>query len=297
MIAIPDAVARLSAALGGSPAAQLTASALVEADALGLSRFGIALLDEWTADAAPVPAAMGAQAVRWLDCASCFAPLAVAAATLDLTDTARQLGIAAVFLRGVRGFGRLAPFVRHLAEAGLVGLAGAEGPPYVAPHGGTRAVIGTNPLAIAMGQGDARVVIDVASSSATMANIRNARAAGKPLRDGIALDADGKPTSRAAEVAALLPRGGQIGSLLGLVVELMAGVAGGGRGDPNGRGVFILAFDPAAAGDWQARLAALQRDWIAGGGHWPRGELPAEGALDGEFARRLDIHLARMERR
>lgn len=298
MIAAADAITRLSAALGGSPAAKLAASALVEADVLGLPRFGVGMLEEWTAGTAPLPANEQRQAIRWLDCSSCFAPLAVATATLDLEAAARQFGIAAVFLRGVRGFGRLAPFVRHIADAGLVGLAGAEGPPFVAPHGGTQPVIGTNPLAIAMGQGPERVVIDVASSSATMADIRNARATGRELQEGIALDGGGMPTSIAAEVAALLPRGGQIGSLLGLVVELMAGVAGGGRGDPKGRGVFVLAFDPAAAGerlDWQSRLAGLKSDWTAGGGHWPRGGgLPAEAVLDAAFAQRLDAHLARM---
>lgn len=297
MIATLDAVERLSAALGGSPAAKLAASALVEADALGLPRFGIAMLDEWAADAEPLPTIEKPQTVSWLDCSSSFAPLAVAGATLELTAAARQFGIAAVFLRGVKGFGRLAPFVRHLADAGLVGIAGAEGPPFVAPYGGSRPVIGTNPFALAMGRGSERVVIDIASSSATMADIRNARAAATPLPDGIALDGKGQPTSVAAEVAALLPRGGQVGSLLGLVVELMAGVAGGGRGDPKGRGVFILAFDPEAAGehaDWQGKLAALKRDWTEGGGYWPRGGGTPSPMLDGDFAQRLDAHLARM---
>lgn len=298
MITATDATARLSAALGDSPAARLAAAALVESDALGLPRFGIAMLDEWATDAAPPSATKEPQALRWRDCSSSFAPLAVAAATLELEAAARQFGIAAVFLRGVKGFGRLAPFVRHLADAGLVGLAGAEGPPFVAPHGGKKAVIGTNPLAIAMGQGSERVVIDVASSSATMADIRTARATGKTLPEGIALDGDGLPTSVASEVAALLPRGGQIGSLLGLAVELVAGVAGGGRGNPKGRGVFLLAFDPAAPGeriDWQGRLAGLKSDWTTGGGHWPRGGgMPVGTGLDAAFEERLDAYLAGM---
>lgn len=103
-----DAVDRLSTALGGNPAAKLAASALIEVDALGLLPFGIAMLDEWTADAAPVPTSESPLAVGWLDCSSCFAPLAVVSATLDLTETARQFGVAAVFLSDVRGFGRLA---------------------------------------------------------------------------------------------------------------------------------------------------------------------------------------------
>jgi len=298
MIEVSDAIDRLSTALGGGPAAKLAASALIEADALDLPRFGIAMLDEWTADAAPVPTGEGRQGISWLDCSSAFAPLAVAAATLDLAEAARQFGIAAVFLRGVRGFGRLAPFVRHLADAGLIGMAGAEGPPFVAPFGGTRPVIGTNPFALAMGKGDDRVIIDVASSTATMADIRNARASGTPMPEGIAVDREGRPTRIAAEVAALLPRGGQIGSLLGLVVELMAGAAGGGRGDPKGRGAFIIALDPARAEegvDWQAKLAALKTDWTDGGGHWPRGgSVPPDAVLDSVFAERLESYLVRM---
>lgn len=298
MIAISDATDRLATALGGGPAAKLAASALVEADALDLPRFGIAMLDEWTADAATVPASDPLQAISWLDRSFSFAPLAVASATLDLAEAARQFGIAAVFLRGVRGFGRLAPFVRHLADAGLLGIAGAEGPPFVAPHGGAGPVIGTNPFALAMGQRDDRVVIDVASSTATMADIRNAKASGTPLPDGIALDSKGKPTTIAADVAALLPRGGQIGSLLGLMVELLAGVAGGGRGDPKGRGVFILALHPASAEeriDWEARLAGLKSDWMGAGGHWPRGgSVSPEIVMDSVFARRLEGYLARM---
>lgn len=300
MIALPDLVERLSSALGGGGAARLAASALIEADALGQARFGIAMLDEWTEDLVVPRSGGGAEAASWRDCSRNFAPLAIAGATLDVAEAARQFGIAAVFLRGVRGFGRLAPFMRHLADAGLVGIAGAEGPPFVAPHGGVRPVIGTNPFAFAMGQGVDRVIIDVATSTATMAAIREARASGAALPQGAALDASGQPTQVAAEVAALLPRGGQIGSLLGLMVEAMAGAAGGGRGDPKGRGVFIIAIDPARADggiDWRAKLAGLKHEWTAGDGHWPLGgELPPRPVFDAAFCRRFEAYLSRMTR-
>jgi LDH2 family malate/lactate/ureidoglycolate dehydrogenase len=291
-----DAVARLSAALGGGAAADLAAAALIEAEQLGQPRFGLAMLDEWRDEAAPPAGAAGALA--WHDCAAAFAPLAVAAATLEIERAARTHGIAARFLSGVRGFGRMAPFVRHLADVGLIGLAGAEGPPIVAPEGGTQAVIGTNPLALAMGQGAAQVVIDFATASATMAELRAARANGRPLPEGAAVDAAGRPTCDATEVAALLPRGGRVGSLLGLVVELLAGVAGGGRGDAKGRGVFLLALDPAAApadDDWRDRLAGLQADWTGAQGHWPRGGgLAADATLGAELVSRLETGLARL---
>ncbi|CAH1658211.1 MAG: Ldh family oxidoreductase [Chelatococcus sp.] len=298
MITIAEAIARLSRALGGSAGADLAAAALVEADALGLPRFGIAMLDEWAGRAQEVEACADQGPLRWRDCSASFAPLAVAHATLDIELAARQYGVAAFFLRGVKGFGRLAPFVRRLADAGLVGIAGAEGPPFVAPYDGRSAVIGTNPFAFAIGQGEDRIVVDLATASLTMADVRDARATGRKLPAGKALDHLGRPTSIAADVAALLPRDGRAGSLLGLVVELLAGIAGQGRGDSRGRGVFLMAIDPEAGGDtghWRELLASLKTEWMDAGGHWPRGGgLAGAGELDDAFAQRLGEHLARI---
>ncbi|WP_163849142.1 Ldh family oxidoreductase [Pseudooceanicola aestuarii] len=301
MIAARDAVDQLARAMGDSPSAALAAAALVEADALGQPRFGIDMLAEWSGPAGALPEGLTPpRALSWVDCTGTCAPLAVAGATLATACAARDFGLAAMFLRGVRGFGRLAPFVRQLADDGLVGLMGAEGPPFVTPHGGTAPVIGTNPLALAMGADADRVVIDLGTGTTTMAALRGARAEGHALPADIALDDQGRPTCDAAAAAAVLPRGGQVGSLLGLMVELLAGVAGAGRGDPGGRGVFVLAVTPDRAGtdpEWQARLAGLRQDWTQGGGHWPRGGgLPPDTRLDADFERRLEGCLARLAR-
>lgn len=297
MTSVRDAIDRLSVALGGDVAACLAATALIESEALGQTRFGLALLDEWTSGTKALPPSEG-RVVTWHDCSSTFSPLAVATATLNVATTARVHGIGAAFLRGVRGFGRLSPFVRHLADQGLVGFAAAEGPPFVVPLGGSRPVIGTNPIAFAMGRDAGRVVIDAATSTETMAGIRTARTTGRTLPERVAVDSEGRPTRIAAEVAALLPRGGQIGSLLGLVVELLAGVASGARGDLSGRGVFLLAINPETVDgetDWRRRLEALQGDWTDGGGHWPSsGAQTLPATLDASAVERLDAHLFRM---
>lgn len=294
MISVSEATERLAAALGGGEAARLAAEALVEAEALGLPRFGFDMLDEWQPGQS-APEAGGTRAVDWRDCSDKFSPIGVAAAVLDLARTAREFGIAAVFLRGVKGFGRLAPFVRHLADQDLLAIAGAEGPPFVAPYGGNRPVIGTNPIALGFGRGEGRIVIDTATSTATMADVKNARMKGKPLKDGVAIDADGRSTTVAADVAALLPRGGQIGSLVGLIVEVLAGVASEGRGDPNGRGVFFIAIDAGRIDDPESLLGQLRRDWTDAGGYWPRGRhVSPDTELDDGVVERLETQLARM---
>jgi len=294
MISVSEATERLATALGGGEAARLAAGALVEAEALGLPRFGFDMLDEWKPGLVS-PEADGTTAIEWRDCAENFSPLAVAAATLNIRRAAQEFGIAAVFLRGVKGFGRLAPFVRYLADQGLLAIAGAEGPPFVASYGGNRPVIGTNPIALGFGRGEGRLVVDTATSTATMADVKTARMKGLPLKDGVAIDAEGQPTTVAADVAALLPRGGQIGSLVGLIVEVLAGVASEGRGDPNGRGVFFIAIDAGRIDDPESLLGKLRRDWTDAGGYWPRGgAVSPDTELDDGVIERLETQLARM---
>src|SRR5690606_16056203 len=149
------------------------------------------------------------------------------------------------------GFGRMAPYLRVIADEGYIGFGAAHAPPFVAPEGGRRAVVGTNPIGFAAGSGPDRLVFDTATSGITMAALKAARQSGGQLAAGAAIDASGAPTDDPAQAAALLPRGGLIGSLTGLMVEVLAGVASGARGQADGRGVFMLALDPAriAAGD------------------------------------------------
>ncbi|MGE4339071.1 MAG: Ldh family oxidoreductase [Pigmentiphaga sp.] len=294
----------LGQALAEGEPGRLAARAVLEAELLQMPRFGLDLLAE-SHGAADVSALLAdnAPAVSRHDCQTLDSPVAVAAATLALIPRARHHGVAATFLTGIAGFGRFAPFMRHLADAGLAGMAGTEGGPLVAPAGGRRGVLSTNPLAFAVGQGADRVVIDVATSAITLAAAKAARQQGSPLPEGAALDADGQPTRDAALMAALLPRGGMVGSLLGLIVELLAGVIGGGRsasgerGATARRGVFLLAFDPAQAGDtdWPAGLAQLRNDWQDAGGHWPSGRPLADDApLPLNVIDRLDATLSRL---
>lgn len=284
----------LAMAMGGDEAAHLAAGALLEAELLDQPRFGLDFFSEWVSPrrlAAQTPAG----SVQFADADGVFAPVAIAQATLHLVEAARCHGIAIVFLKGVLGFGRLAPFVRYLADQGLVGFAGAQGPAFVAPDGGKAPVIGTNPFALGMGLGADRIVIDTATSGTTMAAIKGARATGTFLPAGIAIDEQGQPTIDPHAVAALLPRGGRIGSLLGLVIELLAGVLGNARADSGSRGVFVCAIDPGSDHDTQAwaALQKLKAEWIAAEGHWPAGRsLASDTQLPPHIRSRLEAALA-----
>jgi len=301
---LAGAARTLGCVLAEGASGELAARALLEAELLQQPRFGLDLLVECHGgNDLTALLADDAQAVSRHDCQAIDSPVAIAAATLALARRAKRHGVAATFLTGIAGFGRFAPFMRSLADAGLAGMAGTEGGPLVAPAGGQRGVLSTNPLAFGLGHGEDRVVIDLATSAITLAAAKAARQQGSPLPEGVALDADGRPTRDAALMAALLPRGGMVGSLLGLIVELLAGVVGGGRaasearGATARRGVFLLAFDPVRAGDahWPARLAQLRHDWQDAGGHWPTGRPFADDAtLPPDVAHRLHATLSRL---
>lgn len=219
-------------------------------------------------------------AVRLLDATGLPGPLALAAAVRQAGGLARALGIGAVGARHAGGTGRVGAYLRDLADDGLIGLVLAHSGPRVAPFGGSAAVVGTNPLALTVPRAEGAVVVDAATSAITLAELHRHRADGTPLPVGAAVDKAGVPT-RAGDAAATLLPAGLLGSLLGLVVESLAGALLGAREDPPGRGVLVIAFDPIAFGtpDLADQVERLSGQWAEAGGHVP-GSRPEASDFD-----------------
>lgn len=186
--------------------------------------------------------------------------LAMDAAIPQLIEKAREFGIAAVAVNRCFHFSALWPEVERLSAAGLAAMAMVPSHSWVAPAGGTRGTLGTNPLAFSWPrQGKMPFTFDFATSAFARGEIELYKRAGKPLPDGVAIDKNGKPTNDpdAAMAGAMLTFGGHKGSALSLMIELMAGpliddltslesmeFAGGAGGAPY-HGEIVLAFDPA----------------------------------------------------
>ena len=103
----------------------------------------------------------------------------------------------------------------------------------VAPPGGTTPVLGTNPIAMAVpdGQGGVAFQFDFSTSAIAMGKITMAAAAGEPIPLGWAVDANGEPTTdaKAALEGSMLSAGGYKGYGFGLMAELLAGALTGSR--------------------------------------------------------------------
>jgi (2R)-3-sulfolactate dehydrogenase (NADP+) len=216
-------------------------------------------------DAAPQVTSPRPGAVR-VDAAHGFAHAAIDAGWPAFTTAARDQGVAAMSVQRSYNCGVLGHHAERLACDGLVGLCFTNAPASMAPTGGHRPVIGTNPFALAVPDdaGGARLVIDQSASAVAKSEIVLRARQGEPIDPDWALDADGNPTedAEAALAGSMLPAGGQKGFGAGLMVEIFAAALSGGnlgidaspfsgpKGGPPGTGQFFIALDPTAfAGD------------------------------------------------
>src|SRR5262249_57185278 len=118
----------------------------------------------------------------------------------------------------------------------------------VAPPGGLKAVLGTNPIAIAVPSANGPIVLDMGTSAFMMTEVMLRERLGEPLPEGVAIGPDGAPTRDAALArrGALLPFGGDAGGYKGvglaLMIQALGLLAGAGSGEDSEYGYLLLAF-------------------------------------------------------
>ncbi len=200
-------------------------------------------------------------AVR-VDADSGFAHTAIDAGWGTFTQAARDHGVAAMSIHNSYNCGVLGHHAERLAEDGLIGLCFTHAPASIAPIGGRRPVVGTNPFAVATpnGKGGALLVIDQSASAIAKSEILLRSREGRDIESGWALDADGNETTDAdaALAGSMLPSGGYKGFGVGLMVEILAAALAGAnlsteaspfsgtKGGPPGTGQFFIAINPDA---------------------------------------------------
>src|ERR1041385_3179370 len=102
-------------------------------------------------------------------------------------------GIALVSVSDAWMSGRSAYYVEMTAKAGLVAIHTAASSRLVAPPGGAKAVLGTNPIAIALPSPGGPIVLDMGASAFMMTEGLLRERLGEPLPDGVALGPGGGP--------------------------------------------------------------------------------------------------------
>jgi LDH2 family malate/lactate/ureidoglycolate dehydrogenase len=145
-------------------------------------------------------------------------------------DIARAQGIGAVGVRDSTHFGVAAYYAELALAHDQIGLAFTNAGPEVAPWGAAKAVVGTNPWAVAVPSGHPwPVVLDMANSTSGKGMIRWHLNAGVPIPDDWGFTATGERTTdpAAAMEGPLFPLGGPKGYALAVIVDALTGVLTG----------------------------------------------------------------------
>ena len=212
-----------------------------------------------------------------IDAGNVFGQLTARQAVALAAERAKKHGLAAVAVRNAFHFGTAGRYARMLANQGCVGIVMSNTRPLMPAPGGAEAMVGNNPLAIAVptdagALGDFPTEVDLALSATAMGKIRLAAAAGQPIAAGWAADAEGRSTTdpNAAIKGMLLPAAGPKGFGLAFVIDLLCGGLSSGA---LGAEVKPLYGDPAVPYGCSHLFLAIDI------GHFPAGaELPARAA-------------------
>ena len=248
--------------------ARLAADTLVQADLWGHQSHGVMRLSWYVARlragvCVPVAAPellVDAGAIAVMDGKDAMGQVLTARAMTEAIGRAQAHGIGAVAVRNSNHFGTAMYFTRMAARAGCVGFLSSNASPAMAPWGGRRKTVGTNPWSWAAPAGShPPMMLDIANTGVARGKIYLARQKGLPIPEGWAITADGAPTTdpAAAIEGIILPMAQHKGYAIAVIMDMLSGVLSGsafGTGvhgpyqtqHRSGAGHFMLALNIAA---------------------------------------------------
>tara|TARA_A100001388_G_scaffold18085_1_gene11957 strand:- start:506 stop:1495 length:990 start_codon:yes stop_codon:yes gene_type:complete len=188
-----------------------------------------------------------------------FAHTAINIGLEHLIEMSFNEGISCMSIYNSYNCGVLGFHTKRIAEKNLIGLGFTNAPASIAPIGGIKPVIGTNPYSIAVPlNGKPSIIIDQSASVVAKSEISVRAKTDEPIPKGWAFDKDGKVTTNAKEAlnGTMAPNGGYKGFSTGLLVEILTACVAGGSlgtkassfagedGGPPSTGQFFIAINP-----------------------------------------------------
>ncbi|CCC09744.1 hypothetical protein SMACR_03300 [Sordaria macrospora] len=263
------AISLLTASGVSARNAEITASALVQADSRGVESHGILRLPSYLArvrngvlDPVAEPTLTHiTPVVAQVDGHNGFGFPAAHLGMDTAIAMARVFGIGMVSVKHSNHFGMSAWIVKQAVEADMMSLVFTNSSPALPVWGGREKMMGVSPIACGApgGKGkDAKpFILDMAPSVAARGKIHKALRRGEKIPADWALDGEGKQTDDPAKAleGVMLPMGGPKGSALAIMMDVFSGVlsgsafAGGVTGPydmskPGDVGHFFVAIKP-----------------------------------------------------
>ena len=151
-------------------------------------------------------------------------------------EQAKESGVCFASVHNACHYGLGAYYPMMALKEDMIACSFANTPALVAPFGGADALLGTNPISVAVPAGKyPGLVMDIATSVIAKGAISLALKEGRSIPEGWALDKDGAPTTdpAAANVGALLPFGAHKGYGMEVICSILSFALSGADMDIN----------------------------------------------------------------
>lgn len=218
--------------------ANFAADTLVQADLWGHQSHGVLRLAWYYARLKSgamrakthIEQCVDAGAISLLDGHDGLGPVIAKKAVEESCLRAKKHGVGVVSIRNSNHFGTCMYYTRMGASQGCISMLMSNAGPNMAPWGGRKKKIGTNPWSIATPGGKYQaIVMDMANSGVARGKIYLAKNRGERIPLDWAIDKDGKPTNdpAAAIEGFILPMAGHKGYVFGVMIDILSGVLSG----------------------------------------------------------------------
>lgn len=236
--------------------AQIAAEVILSADLRGVDSHGIIRLNSyygnrlrkgWINSQSPVTIVTETATTLTLDGGNGLGQVVSHYAMRRCIEKASLSGIAMVSMRSSNHYGIAGYYAMMALPHQMIGISFTNSQPLVAPTYGRKAMLGTNPIAVAVPTGKEKpFVLDMATSIVPIGRITVYEKASKEIPSGWGIDELGRVTSNPTSIlqgGALMPLGGidlmrgYKGYGLALLVDIFCGILSGG-------GIFGKEVDP-----------------------------------------------------
>ncbi|WP_422448017.1 Ldh family oxidoreductase [Thermoanaerobacterium sp. DL9XJH110] len=150
-------------------------------------------------------------------------------------NAAREKGIFFIAVNNSNHFGTAAFYSMMALDYDMIGFATSNAPSTMAPWGGIKPFIGTNPFSFAIPAGKRMpIVIDMATSVVARGKIILAEKNNQRIPEGWAINKEGEVTTDAKEAleGSVLPFGGPKGYAISLLIDILCGILSGAAYGP-----------------------------------------------------------------
>lgn len=217
--------------------AELVVDSMLEADINGVSTHGIRMLHAYVDKLKNGQFAIGhPQVVKdspsftVMDSNNIIGAISAAKASQICIEKAKEYGMHTVFAKNCNTFGPAFYYAEMMSRAGMIGFICSNTPAAMPAFNGLEPMLGTNPLAFSCSsKTKGTITLDMATSIVAKSHFSTALANHEKLKEGLALDQNGNPTTDPMEAIKgfVLPMAGFKGYGIAMAIDILSGFLSG----------------------------------------------------------------------